>query len=225
VAVVPQRPASVPTPAVQLSVPHTVPEAYFSQAPEPSHVPSPPQVIIPSSVHCMSGSWPAGTLVQVPALDGSAHDLQLPVQAVEQQTPCAQVPELHSTSLPQVAPTGFLPQLPWLLQVLGAMQSVSSPQVVLHCPFVSHWKGAQVVLVAPAQVPVPSQRPAVMSMPSEHPGCWQMVPTEYFWQAPAPSHWPVVPQLATPLSLQAPRGFDPSSAATQVPTAPFAAQV
>ena len=49
--------------------------------------------------------------MQVPALDGNAHDLQVPVQAVEQQIPWAQKPELHSTSLPQVPPTGFLPQL------------------------------------------------------------------------------------------------------------------
>jgi hypothetical protein len=176
---VPQRPATVPTPAVQLSAPHIVPEGYFRQAPLPSQVPSPPQLIAPSSVHCMSGSWLAGTLVQVPALDDSAHDLQVPEQAVAQQTPWAQKPELHSTSLPQVAPTGFLPQLP-RLQVLGAMQSVSEMQVVRHWPVESHWKGAHEVLSAPTQVPIPSQRPAVMSRPSLQPGCWQMVPAEYF---------------------------------------------
>ena len=53
---VPQRPATVPTPAVQLSAPQTVPEAYFRQAPAPSQVPSPPHIIEPPSVHCMSGS-------------------------------------------------------------------------------------------------------------------------------------------------------------------------
>jgi hypothetical protein len=131
---------------------------------------------------------------------------------------------LHSVPSPQVAPTGFLPQLP-RLQVVGAMQSLSPVHVVRHCPFVSHWNGAHDVLVAPAQVPAPSQRPAVMSMPSEQPACWQMAPTEYFWQAPAPSHWPVLPQLAAPSSLQAPRGFDPTSAATHVPTEPAIAHV
>jgi hypothetical protein len=57
--------------------------------------------------------------------------LQFPVQAVAQHAPCAQIPELQSTSTPQLAPIGFLPQLP-LLQVLGAMQSVLAVQVVRH---------------------------------------------------------------------------------------------
>ena len=108
----PQRPASVATPPVQLSAPQTVPDAYLRQAPAPSQVPSPPQVVAPSSLHCMRGSWPAGTFVQVPALEGSAHDLHVPVHAVLQQTPCSHIPELHSGSLPHVAPMGFFPQLP-----------------------------------------------------------------------------------------------------------------
>lgn len=74
--------------------------------------------------------------MQLPALPpGSPQDLQLPVQVVEQQAPCAQIPELQSTSAPQLAPIGFLPQLP-PLQVLGAMQSASTVHVVLHAPAV-----------------------------------------------------------------------------------------
>jgi hypothetical protein len=133
----------------------------------------------PESAHCMSGSMPDGTFVQVPALPDSPHDLQFPVQAVEQQTPCAQKLELHSTSLPQVAPTGFLPQLPWL-QVLGAMQSVSAMHVVLHCPLALHWNGAHDVLVAPMQAPTPSQRPADRRFEPAHPESWQIVPAAYF---------------------------------------------
>lgn len=89
------------------------------------------QVLGSLIAHWPSGSWPAGTLVQAPALPVSPQDLQLPVQAVEQQAPCAQIPELQSASAPQPAPIGFLPQLP-LLQVVGAMQSASAVQVVLH---------------------------------------------------------------------------------------------
>jgi hypothetical protein len=92
------------------------------------------QDIAPLSEHCPSGSIPAGTLMQLPALPpGSPQDLQLPVQVVAQQAPCAQIPELQSTSIAQLAPIGFLPQLP-LLQVVGAMQSASTVQVVLHWP-------------------------------------------------------------------------------------------
>src|SRR4051812_2431442 len=105
------------------------------------------------------------------------------------------------------------------------MQSASTAQVVPHCPLLSHWKGAQEVLVALSQVPLPSHRPAVINMPFLHPAAWQMVPVEYFWQAPAPSHWPVLPQLGAPSSVHMPRGFVPTSAATHVPRWPAAAHV
>jgi hypothetical protein len=85
----------------------------------------------------MSGSWPAGTLVQVPSLWGIAHDLQVPVHAVVQHAPCEQMPELHSALAPQLAPSGFLPQLP-AMQELGAVQSASVLHVVLHCPLDAH---------------------------------------------------------------------------------------
>jgi len=108
----------------------------------PSQKPSLPQVIAPASAHCMSGSWPAGTLVHVPALPDSAHDLQVPAQVVAQQTPVAQMLELHSPSAPHGAPGGFLPQLP-LMHVAGATQSVSFMHVVAHWPLAPHMYGAQ----------------------------------------------------------------------------------
>ena len=79
--------------------------------------------------------------MQVPALPVIAHDLQVPVQVVEQQTPWAQIPDLQSESAPQLAPTGFGPQLP-LTQKLPVVQSESLEQVVLHCPVVPQTKGA-----------------------------------------------------------------------------------
>jgi hypothetical protein len=36
----------------------------------------------------LSGSWPAGTAMQVPSDPAIAHDEQLAVQVVAQQTPC-----------------------------------------------------------------------------------------------------------------------------------------
>jgi hypothetical protein len=48
-----------------------------------------------------------------------------------QQVACAQIPELQSAFAPQLAPIGFLPQLPFR-QVAPDAQSVSAVQVVLH---------------------------------------------------------------------------------------------
>jgi hypothetical protein len=143
----------------------------------PLQAPSRPHVMAPASAHSMAGSCPAGTLVQVPALPESAHDLHVPEQAIEQQTPCAQIPELHSTPSPQVAPSGFLPQLP-ITHVLGATQLRSMVHVVRHCPLSPQVKGAHDWLAAPAQVPMPSQRPADCSEDPVHPACWQIVPAE-----------------------------------------------
>ena len=78
------------------------------QAPAPSQVPSVPQLAAPVSAHWFSGSWRSGTLVQAPSLPGSAHDRQVPVQVVLQQTPCWQMPELQSSPTAQVPPSGAL---------------------------------------------------------------------------------------------------------------------
>jgi hypothetical protein len=125
--------AEVSVEPVQLGATQVVPAAYSRQAPMPSQVPSRAHVPAPSSGHCASGSWPAGTLEQVPGVPARAHDWQVPVQVVAQQTPWAQWAELHSVSPPHAAPIGFKPQLP-PLQVLGDAQSVLVEQVVLHAP-------------------------------------------------------------------------------------------
>jgi hypothetical protein len=79
--------------------------------------------------------------VHIPALPGSAHDRQVPVQVVPQHTPCSQNPELHSAALPQVPPRGFLPQLPFT-QVSGGTHSASFAQMVRHLPSLPHANGA-----------------------------------------------------------------------------------
>jgi hypothetical protein len=50
--------------------------------------------------------------VHVPVDVPSAHDMQVPAQAVLQQTPCAQWPVPQSESVVQAAPAPFLAQLP-----------------------------------------------------------------------------------------------------------------
>jgi hypothetical protein len=217
-------PAGVSVLPVQVLLPHEVPAAYFSQAPLPSQKPSCRQVDDPWSSHWASGSWPAGTLMQVPALFAIAHDLHVPVQVVAQQTPCAQMAELQSALAAQVAPMGFLPQLPDR-QNVPVWQSVSAMQVVLHCPPVPHMNGAQVWLAGAEQVPVPSQRPAKVSVEPVQPAVWQATPAGYFSHTPVPSQVPSVPQVAAPLSLHWPRGLVPRSAGTQVPLMYDPAQV
>jgi hypothetical protein len=138
VPVASHRPATVWAPAMHESMPQTVPTAYLRHAPAPSHAPSRPQVEAPASLHCPPGSCPSGTFLQVPSLPLIAHDLQVPVHAVMQQRPCAQIFELHSASAPQIAPIGFGPQLP-LWQLLGATQSASVMHVVRQVlPSVAH---------------------------------------------------------------------------------------
>jgi hypothetical protein len=134
------------------------------------------QVAAPLSEHCPRGSWPDGTLVHEPALPVSAQDVQLPVQAVRQHAPCAQIPDLQSVPAPQLAPGGLSPQLPET-QKLPLVQSASAEQVVLQAPVDPQVQGAQDWLAAAGHgAPVPSQRPAKLSVDPAQPACWQTTP-------------------------------------------------
>jgi hypothetical protein len=64
------------------------------------------------SVHWLSGSAPAGTTEQVPLEPVNAQDMQVPLQALLQQTPCAQWFDMQSESAEQAVLFVFLPQLP-----------------------------------------------------------------------------------------------------------------
>ena len=92
------------------------------------------------SVHWLNGSCPAATDAQVPTVPVRPHDRQMPTQAVAQQTPCSQKPELHSGPPPHAAPIGFLPQLP-LMQLFGARQSASLVQIVKQRPSLPQLNG------------------------------------------------------------------------------------
>ena len=86
--------------------------AYFSQPPNPSHVPVLPQLGSPWSVQIARGSGAAGsTGQQVPVRPASAQDTQPPSQATLQHKPSAQNVEAHSTPVAHFAPFSFLPQL------------------------------------------------------------------------------------------------------------------
>ena len=56
------------------------------------------------------GSTPLATLEQLPTVPARLHARQAAVQALLQQTPCAQKVLAHSVPAEQVAPFGFKPQ-------------------------------------------------------------------------------------------------------------------
>ncbi len=216
-----QRRVPLSVPPLQVDGMQMVPDRYLRQAPLPSQVPSVPQVAAVLSAHWPSGSWPAGTVAQVPAVPGCAHERQVPSQAVPQQVPCSQKPELHWSAVAQVLPSGFLPQLP-LTQVLGDAQSPSVLHVVrqvLAAP--SQVNGMHDCVAVGTQAPLPSQREARFMLDPLQVGGRQVTPDGYLRQAPAPSQTPSVPQLASPWSGHLSRGSVPISAGMQWPTLPL----
>jgi len=95
-----------------------------------------------------------------PSLPAIAHDRQVPLHAVAQQTPCAQNPEAQSLAVLHGVPGGFGPQLP-LTQAAPPTQSASLPQSARQAlPPALHMYGPQLSVAAVPQAPAPSQRAA-----------------------------------------------------------------
>jgi hypothetical protein len=189
----------------------------------PSQKPVVPQLAAPCALHFPAGSVPlAATGEQVPAAPVSAQDKHVPVQAVPQQTPWAQMVLLHSVPLEQTAPFGLSPHDPEM-QDAGMAQSLSVAQVALQA-FVPQANGKQEDDEGIPQVPAPSQvPPGVKVVPLVGQlAFWQEVPGRYFSQAPA-WHLPSVPQLVAPLSVQLPAGSGPAATAVHWPMVPVIA--
>ena len=106
----------------QVPPPQGVLSGYFRQPPMPSHRPSRPQVDASCLGHWLSsaGGMPAGTGAHMPALPGTSHFWQVPLQALLQQTPSTQKPEPHSSAQLQRSPMPFLSTTAWLHE-LGAI--------------------------------------------------------------------------------------------------------
>ena len=174
-------------------------------------------------MHFPAGSVPlAATGEQVPAAPVSAQDIQVPLQAVPQQAPWAQMVLLHSVPLEQTAPFGLSPHEPEM-QDAGIAQSLSVAQVALQA-LVPQANGKQEDDAGIPQVPAPSQLPpGVKVVPLVgQVAPWQEVPCWYFSQAPA-WHLPSVPQLDAPLSMQLPAGSGPEATAAHCPIVPVIA--
>jgi hypothetical protein len=73
--------------------------------------------------------------VHTPRVPGSAQDVQVPLQAPLQQTPCWHEPETHSALAVQSTPLVRLPQIV-PLQTLAPLQSALAPHALRHWPFV-----------------------------------------------------------------------------------------
>jgi hypothetical protein len=201
-----------------------VPAAYSRQPPLPSQNPSVPQAAGPLSMHCPSGSCPTGTFVHVPGLPGSAHDWQVPVQALLQQTCCWQRPDAQSVPAVQAAPRSFFPQTP-LLQTLGLTQSVSAVQLVRQAgAVVEQLNGAHDDGVGAWQVPLPSHDRGDASAEPLHVASAQLVPAAYSWQPPTPSQSPFVLQVDAPASAHWSSGSWPAGTGVHVPAAAASAQ-
>ncbi len=127
-----------------------------------------PQVVAAVIAHWVAGdgAWPDAMGEQVPIVPVSAHDMQVPAQALLQQTPWAQNPDAQAVPAVHAAPGGSLPQL-LLVQELGETQSVFAEQVTLQAP-VPHSNGSHMTVVAARQVPAPSQVRAWVSVDPVH---------------------------------------------------------
>jgi hypothetical protein len=105
------------------------------------------------STHDWAGSGLlAGTFVHDPIVPDSAHDLQALAQAVAQQTPWAQVFEMHSAPAEQKAPFGFFPH-EVATHTLPGEQLVSTEQLPKHL-LPLHAKGTQAIASGATQLPV-----------------------------------------------------------------------
>jgi hypothetical protein len=201
-----------------------VPASKSAHVPLPSQNPVVPQVAAPAFMHLFVGSAPpAGTGAHVPGVAGSAHDRHVPVQAVRQQTLCAQNPLPHSVPSAHVAPGALSPQEP-LVHTAGASQSASAAQLALHA-WAPQRKGKHELAAGVTQAPEPSQvEPGVkVVVPAGQLGSPHGVPCANLWHAPA-AHMPFVPQLAAALATQLPEGSGaPVATSAQVPIAPASA--
>jgi hypothetical protein len=192
-----QLPTGVKVDPLHDAVPQLVPAVIGRHAPAPSQVPLNPQGGAAAHPPCGSIA-PAGTGLQVPAFPTTLQAAHVPQDGDPQQTPSTQLPLSHSAPAAQICPSRLFPHEP-LLQTLPATQSLSMAHDDRQVDPL-HVYGAHVCVAAGRHVPAPSQvRASVAAFaPSGHTGGAHCVPASYFWQAPAPSQKPFVPQLTAP---------------------------
>jgi len=161
-------------------------------------------------------------LLHTPSDAVSAHDLQTPVQAVSQQTPCSQKLDRHSSFFVQSAPFGLRPQDPFW-HTAGAWHWLSFVHDALHASMVGpHANGKHAVVGGVTHAPLPSQEDSGVNwLDAEgQVAGLQGVPDGHRWQAPA-SHLPLVPQVDAACIAHSPDGsFAPVATFEQTPSIP-----
>jgi hypothetical protein len=198
----------------------------LAHLPAPSHLPVSPQTrgFSAEQPPCGSGSL-AWTLAHWPLPERlqAWHVGQLLV--VQHTRSTQDSPVWHSSVRVHICPTGVCePQrLLFRSQTFGFTQSASRWQFVRQASPLALQRKAPQDLVIPVgwQLPLPSHCLAgfTVELPFGHDAAMQSVPAGYFWQAPLPSHFPSVPQLAAPLSMQRASGVLFASG-LQVPAVP-----
>jgi hypothetical protein len=175
----------------------------------------------------VAAAWSQTPVLQVPVLP----QVVLTAQVVPQQMPPTQLPLMHWFAVAQARPLALRAQLllvpePW--QVVGATQSVSAVQVVLHTLLVvSQTKlPAHVEGVAAAQAPAPVQWEIGVNVdPAGQEAVPHATPVPACWQAPLPLQAPVLPQGALELAGQRPCGSVTLAATgAQLPALPLTLQ-
>jgi hypothetical protein len=118
---------------------------------------------------------------------GTLQALQRPQGPDEQHTPSVQWPVVHWAPLVQAAPWGFNRQAPPTHE-LGAVQSASTVQLVLHTPPVQTYAPHSIEVLGGTQAPVPLQVDAGTAVFALQAAGTHTVPAVCLRQAPAPSH-------------------------------------
>ena len=88
----------------QLLAAQMVPAGWRRQPPVPSHPPARPQLLAASARHCLRGSWPVGTSVQVPSFPATLQARQVSPHGLLQQKPSTQYPLMHCKAAEQALP-------------------------------------------------------------------------------------------------------------------------
>jgi hypothetical protein len=209
-----QVPTGVSWPPLQEALPQATVEAAFRQPPLPSQVPSWPQVVLPAA-QAPFDAPPAATGLQTPV----AQVMQVPAQAVAQQTPEMQLPWVHWSLPEQVDPSERV-----AAQVFPAVQyppgqPASAAQLVAQPVVAEQVNPWQLVVVPAAQLPLPSQVEADVKPEAPQLAAWQIVLPPNFSQAPLPSQWPVFPhEDGAPATHTVAGSASPDETTAQVPS-------
>jgi len=168
-------------PAGQAALPQATPVPPCWQAPLPLQAP-----VLPQGAVLLTAHWPEGAVVpaaigaQVPGLLATLQAWQVPQTLVLQHTPSTQLsPVRQSVVAAQACPRRFLAPHRLVLgsQISGDRQSASTVQAALQAVEPLQTYGAQALVVAAWQAPLPSQlRPEVSVEPVAQTGAAQEVP-------------------------------------------------